>query len=103
LNAKLSYSWKKNSSAEEDRIENQSMVQEEEKKELKDRFPFKNDIFMISPGSGEIWPKAQVKMKVTFFPQFEKLYDVVAYCDIGGKEKRIPLNIKVLFIQNHSK
>jgi hypothetical protein len=35
-----------------------------------------------------------VDFVVTFNPQFEQLYTLTAYCDVQGKEKRIPILLK---------
>ncbi len=55
---------------------------------------FHNEYFQIFPMEGEIWPNSQTKFTVTFLPQFEQLYTTTAYCEITGRENRLPLYLK---------
>ncbi|XP_045894223.1 hydrocephalus-inducing protein homolog [Micropterus dolomieu] len=43
---------------------------------------------------GEIWPKMTARFIVVFKPEEAKLYQQTIYCDVTGRESRLPLTIK---------
>ncbi|KAM6253129.1 hydrocephalus-inducing protein homolog [Porphyrio hochstetteri] len=51
-------------------------------------------IFSIEPAEGEIWPNSSAEFIVTFKPQEARVYQQAFYCDISGRETRLPLCIK---------
>jgi hydrocephalus-inducing protein len=59
-----------------------------------EKFLFQSNFFRIEPLSGELWPHSRLECIVHFSPDFHQLYQEVAYCDLTGKEKRIPLSFR---------
>ncbi|KAM9214465.1 hydrocephalus-inducing protein homolog [Leptosomus discolor] len=55
---------------------------------------FSDDIFTIEPAEGEIWPNSSAEVKVIFKPREARVYRQVLYCDISGRETRLPLSVK---------
>ncbi|KAI3370851.1 hypothetical protein L3Q82_007368 [Scortum barcoo] len=43
---------------------------------------------------GEIWPNMTVQFNIVFKPQDGTLYQQTIYCDVTGRESRLPLTIK---------
>ena len=43
---------------------------------------------------GEIWPNSQAEISITFRPDEFASFSRIAYCDIVGREARLPLKIK---------
>ncbi|XP_062355738.1 hydrocephalus-inducing protein homolog [Cinclus cinclus] len=68
-------------------------VQEEMAKVKEDPMLFSDDIFSIEPVEGEIGPNCCTKIKVTFKPVEALEYRSVAYCNISGRESRLPLHL----------
>lgn len=66
-----------------------------QKEALNTQLTFENEFFKITPEKGEIWPNSSIEFAITFLPQFEQQYTAVAYCDVAGKEQRLPLYLKV--------
>ena len=58
-----------------------------------DEMVFSDDIVVIEPISGEIWPNSFTTITVMFKPDEAKNYSRMAYCDITGRETRLPLKI----------
>ncbi|XP_068876459.1 hydrocephalus-inducing protein homolog [Aphelocoma coerulescens] len=71
-----------------------NIVDEEMAKVQQDPMLFFNDIFSIEPLEGEIGPHCLAKIKVTFKPQEALEYRSVAYCNITGRETRLPLKLR---------
>ncbi|XP_059716773.1 hydrocephalus-inducing protein homolog isoform X2 [Haemorhous mexicanus] len=71
-----------------------SMVQEEMAKVQEGPMPFSDDIFFIEPMEGEIGPNCSAEIKVTFKPLEALEYQSVAYCNISGREIRLPLQLR---------
>ncbi|XP_016051807.1 PREDICTED: hydrocephalus-inducing protein homolog [Miniopterus natalensis] len=55
---------------------------------------FLNNIFTIEPLEGDVWPNSSAEITVYFNPLEAKLYQMTVYCDISGREIRLPLRIK---------
>ncbi|XP_036605974.1 hydrocephalus-inducing protein homolog [Trichosurus vulpecula] len=55
---------------------------------------FFGNIFVIEPVEGEVWPNSTTQISVTFYPREARLYQQTIYCDISGRESRLPLRIK---------
>uniref|UniRef100_H1A105 HYDIN/VesB/CFA65-like Ig-like domain-containing protein n=1 Tax=Taeniopygia guttata TaxID=59729 RepID=H1A105_TAEGU len=55
---------------------------------------FSDDIFFIEPVEGEIGPNSSAEIKVTFKPTEALEYQSVAYCNISGRESRLPLRLR---------
>ncbi|XP_016156610.1 PREDICTED: LOW QUALITY PROTEIN: hydrocephalus-inducing protein-like [Ficedula albicollis] len=69
-------------------------IEQEMAKVQEDPMLFSDDIFSIEPMEGEIGPNRCAKIKVTFKPLEELEYRSVAYCDISGRESRLPLRLR---------
>ncbi|NWV67071.1 HYDIN protein, partial [Malurus elegans] len=79
----------------EDRIDFlQDQVQKKRAKVLQNPLLFSDDYFTIEPLVGEVGPYSSVEIKVTFLPVKSIQYRAIAYCDISGREIRVPLTIK---------
>ena len=55
---------------------------------------FVDDIFRIEPVEGDIWPNSTADINVIFSPTEAKEYLATAFCDVVGRESRLPLRIK---------
>ncbi|XP_072492710.1 hydrocephalus-inducing protein homolog isoform X2 [Notamacropus eugenii] len=55
---------------------------------------FFGNIFVIEPVEGDVWPNSTTQISVTFYPREARLYQQTIYCDISGRESRLPLRIK---------
>uniref|UniRef100_A0A8D2LCZ3 HYDIN/VesB/CFA65-like Ig-like domain-containing protein n=1 Tax=Varanus komodoensis TaxID=61221 RepID=A0A8D2LCZ3_VARKO len=59
-----------------------------------DSMLFSNNIFTIEPLEGDVWPNSTTEISVIFRPQEAGVYQRTVYCDISGRETRLPLRIK---------
>uniref|UniRef100_A0A8C9JFG5 HYDIN axonemal central pair apparatus protein n=1 Tax=Panthera tigris altaica TaxID=74533 RepID=A0A8C9JFG5_PANTA len=59
-----------------------------------DSMLFLSNIFTIEPLEGDVWPNSSAEITVYFNPLEAKLYQQTVYCDISGREIRLPLRIK---------
>ncbi|XP_057890447.1 hydrocephalus-inducing protein homolog [Melospiza georgiana] len=50
-----------------------------------------DDIFSLVPKEGEIMPKCSAEISVFFTPQAAQVYERTVFCDISGRENRLPL------------
>nr|XP_019962004.1 PREDICTED: hydrocephalus-inducing protein homolog [Paralichthys olivaceus] len=48
----------------------------------------------VDPMEGEIWPKMTAQFNIVFKPEEAKLYQHTLYCDVTGRESRLPLTIQ---------
>ncbi|XP_051830566.1 hydrocephalus-inducing protein homolog [Antechinus flavipes] len=55
---------------------------------------FFGNIFVIEPVEGDVWPNSTTQISMIFYPREAKLYQQTIYCDISGRECRLPLRIK---------
>ncbi|KAM5208569.1 hydrocephalus-inducing protein homolog isoform 3-T4 [Hipposideros larvatus] len=53
-----------------------------------------NNIFTVEPLEGDVWPNSSAEITVYFNPQEAKVYQHTVYCDISGREIRLPLRIR---------
>lgn len=58
---------------------------------------FDDGLFVIEPKEGVVWPNSEVKVNVIFRPQAAAKYVETLYCEITGRETRLPLQILVGF------
>ncbi|XP_071423982.1 hydrocephalus-inducing protein homolog [Pithys albifrons albifrons] len=65
--------------------------QSERAKVQEDPMLFSSGIFTIEPVEGEVWPNSSAEINVIFKPQKAQIYKQTAYCDISGREIRLPL------------
>ncbi|XP_074864560.1 hydrocephalus-inducing protein homolog isoform X2 [Carettochelys insculpta] len=59
-----------------------------------DSMLFFDNIFTVEPMEGDVWPQATAEINVIFKPREAKVYHRTIYCDISGRETRLPLRIK---------
>nr|XP_023493063.1 hydrocephalus-inducing protein homolog isoform X2 [Equus caballus] len=59
-----------------------------------DSMLFLNNVFTIEPLEGDVWPNSSAEITVYFNPLQAQLYQQTVYCDISGREIRLPLRIK---------
>ncbi|XP_028813720.1 hydrocephalus-inducing protein homolog [Denticeps clupeoides] len=55
---------------------------------------FSDSHIIMHPLEGDIWPNTTAEVQIIFKPQEAKLYQQTVYCDITGRESRLPLRIK---------
>ncbi|KAM7040273.1 hydrocephalus-inducing protein homolog [Acridotheres tristis] len=68
-------------------------LQSERAKVRGDAMLFCDGIFSLEPKEGEIRPKCSAEISVFFKPQEARLYQQAVYCDISGRENRLPLHL----------
>ncbi|XP_069735165.1 hydrocephalus-inducing protein homolog [Phaenicophaeus curvirostris] len=68
--------------------------QKQREKVQGDSLLFSNDVFTIDPVEGDVLPDSSVEINVIFKPQEARVYEQTVYCDISGREARLPLHIK---------
>jgi len=54
---------------------------------------FAHPLFSFDPSIGELWPKGSVELTCTFAPDAEGETTTIAYVEVSGREKRLPLRI----------
>ncbi|KAG8562376.1 hypothetical protein GDO81_015657 [Engystomops pustulosus] len=59
-----------------------------------DAMLFSDTVFQIEPMEGDVWPNSSVQVTLLFKPQTAKIYQRTVYCDITGRETRLPLRIR---------
>ena len=57
-------------------------------------FTFKNDFFRIEPKSGILWPGSSVDINIFFRPMKVGEFNAITYCEVEGRESRLPLQLK---------
>ncbi|XP_041964608.1 hydrocephalus-inducing protein homolog isoform X2 [Alosa sapidissima] len=68
---------------------------QERRRQLRDeRLAFTHQHIIIEPLEGDVWPNSTAEVNIVFKPQEAKLYQQTVYCDITGRESRLPLRIK---------
>lgn len=55
---------------------------------------FNDDVVRIEPCAGDIWPNSSVDVNIIFKPREAKSYSRTAFCDVTGRETRLPLRVK---------
>ncbi|XP_006878929.1 PREDICTED: hydrocephalus-inducing protein homolog [Elephantulus edwardii] len=55
---------------------------------------FLNGIFTLEPLEGDVWPNTSAEISVCFNPVEARLYQQTVYCEISGREIRLPLRIR---------
>lgn len=59
-----------------------------------DNLIFNDDIFHIEPVEGDIWANSSMEVSVVFKPAEARQYTATAFCDITGRENRLPLRLR---------
>ncbi|XP_074751148.1 hydrocephalus-inducing protein homolog [Athene noctua] len=68
--------------------------QNQQEKAQGDSMLFSDDVFTLEPLEGDIWPNSSAEINVIFRPQEARVYQQTVYCDISGRETRLPLRIQ---------
>ena len=55
---------------------------------------FNDDVVKVEPVEGDIWPNSSFEITVIFKPREAMNYTRTAFCDITGRESRLPLRIR---------
>ncbi|XP_077145064.1 hydrocephalus-inducing protein homolog isoform X4 [Ranitomeya variabilis] len=55
---------------------------------------FSDSVFQLEPVEGDVWPNSSVQVTVVFRPQAARIYQRTVYCDITGRESRLPLRLR---------
>ena len=55
---------------------------------------FDDEVFSIQPQEGDIWPNSKAEINVIFKPTEARSFTRTAYCDITGRESRLPLRLR---------
>ncbi|XP_068883105.1 hydrocephalus-inducing protein homolog isoform X4 [Aphelocoma coerulescens] len=66
-------------------------IQSERARVQGDPMLFNSDIFSLEPKEGEIRPNCSAEINVFFKPRAAQVYEQAVYCDISGRETRLPL------------
>ncbi|NWT76775.1 HYDIN protein, partial [Prunella himalayana] len=66
-------------------------LRSETAKVREDPMLFYDDIFSLEPKEGEIRPNCSAEISVFFTPLEARVYKQAVYCDISGRENRLPL------------
>jgi hydrocephalus-inducing protein len=56
-------------------------------------FHFDDTVFFIQPIEGEIWPNSSIDVSIVFKPDYAQTYNKIAFCEITGRESRLPLRL----------
>lgn len=59
---------------------------------------FSDDVVKIDPAEGDIWPNSSAEITVIFKPDKAEVYNRTAFCDVTGRESRLPLKVTGLGI-----
>ncbi len=54
---------------------------------------FDDDVFFIQPIEGDIWPNSSAEINIIFKPDYAQLYNRTAFCEVTGRESRLPLRL----------
>ena len=57
-------------------------------------FLFQNSNFRVEPPNGSVWPGTMSEITVYYHPLVAGAHQTVAYCEVEGRESRLPLVIK---------
>eukprot|EP00063_Salmo_salar_P029727 XP_014004562.1 PREDICTED: hydrocephalus-inducing protein homolog isoform X1 [Salmo salar] len=78
-----------------DRLSLLSRTFQDRRRQLKEeRLSFSDNYITVEPLEGDIWPNTTSEVNIIFKPQEAKIYQQTVYCDITGRESRLPLRIK---------
>lgn len=59
----------------------------------KDPMMFVDDIFDLSPASGQVWSNSELEITVSFRPDTQAQFSCLSYLDISGREDRLCLSL----------
>lgn len=55
--------------------------------------PYVDGAFSVDPAEGDIWPGCSCDVVIIFRPMTIESFTAVAFCDITGRESRLPLSL----------
>ena len=55
---------------------------------------FVDDVVHIDPLEGDIWPQSSIDVSVVFRPERAETYSRTAFCEVTGRESRLPLRVR---------
>jgi len=55
---------------------------------------FQDSVFVVQPTRGEIWPNAECEVTIVFSPGVDAEHVRTLFCEITGREQRLPLKVK---------
>jgi hydrocephalus-inducing protein len=58
---------------------------------------FSDDVFKLEPVEGIVWPHSSTTINVVFRPTVVGLHKKTIYCEVIGRETRLPLQLRVSF------
>jgi hydrocephalus-inducing protein len=67
-----------------------------------DPMQFVDDIFEISPVSGNVWARSEIEITITFRPDTAAKYTCLGYLDISGRQDRLSLHLSGQGIGPHA-
>jgi hydrocephalus-inducing protein len=56
---------------------------------------FSDAVFQMEPSEGVVWPHSETVVNVVFRPTAVGLHKKTIYCEIVGRETRLPLQLRV--------
>ncbi|KAL5021171.1 hypothetical protein ScPMuIL_000326 [Solemya velum] len=59
-----------------------------------DKMLFNDEVVKIEPVEGDIWPNSTFEVNVIFKPRDAQTYTRTVFCDITGRESRLPLRVR---------
>ncbi|XP_059848459.1 hydrocephalus-inducing protein homolog isoform X2 [Hypanus sabinus] len=59
-----------------------------------DKMLLSDDTLFIEPVEGDVWPNSTTEISIICRPQQAKVFQWTVYCDVTGRETRLPLRIK---------
>jgi hydrocephalus-inducing protein len=66
-----------------------------------DNMMFVDDIFEITPVSGNVWARSELEVTITFRPDTAAKYSCMAYLDISGRQDRLSLHMSGMATSLH--
>jgi hydrocephalus-inducing protein len=54
---------------------------------------FEDNVFSLLPIEGDIWPNSSTEVTIIFKPDYAQTYNKTAFCEITGRESRLPLRL----------
>ncbi|XP_064020122.1 hydrocephalus-inducing protein homolog [Pogoniulus pusillus] len=70
------------------------IFQQQKEKAQEDSLLCPEEIFSVEPLEGDVWPKSSAEVQVIFSPRAARTYEARLYCDISGREARLPLHVR---------
>ncbi|XP_076808093.1 hydrocephalus-inducing protein homolog isoform X2 [Clavelina lepadiformis] len=61
---------------------------------VNDPILFNDETFNLYPLEGDIWPNSTAEITIVFKPTVARSYQQTVFCDITGRESRLPLKIR---------